>query len=140
MTKEGDFMASFNLMRASFRHPIIQGETIAYLEYLSELPYISEVMNQASKGELGLDPKFMPNVPQLIAAHKKYEKEVEEKARQANADKFSLEALVEKPVDTKEFKKGHKLFKRADRHGYSGLEQTKYIFKRMGWEVKSERN
>ena len=138
MTKEGDFMASFNLMRASFRHPIVQEETIAYLEYLSELPYISEVMNQASKGELGIDSKFMPNVPQLIAAHKKYEKEVEEKAKQENADKFSLEAPVAKQIDTKKRKKVHLLFDRAGRHGYSGMEQTKYIFKRMGWDTVKE--
>jgi hypothetical protein len=90
MAKESDFMNSFNLMRASFRHPIVQEETIAYLEYLSNLPYISAVMAKASKGDFDFDPRFIPTVAQLIEAHDNYEEEVEEKARQERADKFGL--------------------------------------------------
>lgn len=89
MTKR-DFMKSFNEMRVAFRHPVIENESAVYLDHLSALPYISEVMYQASEGILGLDNRFIPNVPQLIEAHDNYEKEVERKARQKNADKFGL--------------------------------------------------
>lgn len=90
MTKRDDFMPSFNKMRTAFRQPFSKGETAVYLEYLGNLPYISEVMSRASRGVLGLDPNYLPTVAQLIEAHDRYEKEVEEKVGNENDNKFGL--------------------------------------------------
>lgn len=110
-----------------------------YYENLKSLAYILDVLDNSVRKHYRRTQSF-PLVDDLIND----QKDIYETRRHANADKFGLiegkvELSNEQMEDNRKTGKKAKYFRdRAERHGYSGLEQMKYIQKRMGWEVKSE--
>ena len=64
MTKKGDaFSDQLVIMCVALGRPIDKSTGTVYFNLLGKLPHILEIMAKASKGELGIDSKFMPNVP-----------------------------------------------------------------------------
>lgn len=83
-----EFVKEFENMCLALGKPIVEGTGAVYLTHLCDLPYISQVMDMAARGELGFDERFLPNVPQLIRAHKKYERNLEADKETIKANEF----------------------------------------------------